>query len=453
MDVYRHYATINTRLRNGESLSVASVVPAVDADGACAASSPGPANSDRPSPTARRVLCSPRIGIYAGRGTSHSWLWFVDLCEQMGFLDLSFPDETTLRQDGIRDLKVLAISGGDTFAVAEALGDEGAAALKTFVDSGGLYIGSCAGAYLPMNSSKTPLNMFNFAPVKITNLSKILPRTEQVTTKFCTAYGCEYIFHPVREAVQITTGGQKPFPADLRLEAPLYGGPAMTVDDPKQILATYTGFTPKTAFLVNRELAADTLIGKAAAVRVPMGQGSFYLLGPHLEHPRFAQANRLVADAIFWETAGRAVAPPLSPSNGDRLTGTTARDLMRLLKRELSNSRIVAAGMEIVPVSWLIGRKYYEPEKIRVYIESMWRRIRTLEKAETITCPPGSVERLRRYAEKTTGMLCQLKRELDLATDEAGETAGMAHQLLELLHHYARAFLAIYFSTMRTRPG
>jgi hypothetical protein len=146
----------------------------------------------------------PAIGIYNGHGASHSWLWFVEILDSMGFWDIHFINDRDITGGALDPLNVLLISGGDTFAIAEALGNVGAEQLKSFLERGGLYIGSCAGAYLPLNSSLSPLNLFNLASVKISNLTKNLPEPLALPEKFCTAYGCSYVFHPVREAVTIS---------------------------------------------------------------------------------------------------------------------------------------------------------------------------------------------------------------------------------------------------------
>ena len=253
--------------------------------------------------------------------------------EKMGFFDLAFLDDKDIRKKDISNLDVMIISGGDTFAVAEALGNKGASQILSFVKEGGIYMGSCAGAYLPMNSSKKPLDLFNFVDVKITNLTKILPDApKKKTTVFCTSYGCDFIFHPVREGVKLKT--KNGFHADKTLEfsAPLYGGPGMTHANPKNILAYYSDFTDKTSFLVNRETAANTLIGKAAVIRVPVKKGCFYLFGPHLEHPHYSLANKFVANAILWDTAR----PCKEPSSQ---TSPHKRNVPKIWKRFQENAQ------------------------------------------------------------------------------------------------------------------
>lgn len=385
-------------------------------------------------------LCSPRVGIFAGQGASHSWLWFVDLFDRMGFHELSLLDESAVQDAGLTDLDVLAVSGGDTFAIAAALGETGAEEIRAFIAAGGLYLGSCAGAYLAMQSSKPPLNLFNFAPVRITNLSKHLPVCNQMAYKFSMPYGCGHVFHPVREAVCLRLTGQLPFAGPGYLTAPLYGGPGMLVSDANQVLAYYESFTEKTAFLVEEELARATLIGKAAAVRSPLGRGCLYLLGPHLEHPHYPIANRLVADLILRDAKTSTQRAPVPLMAAKILSASDGRRIVHGLKRELSNSRIVAAGLEMRPVRWQIGAKFYEVEKIRVFLEAMWHRIKALEERGRIRTVYSPAELLA-SATETTGLLRLLKNELD----ENRDTTDIARRLFTLLRGYTASFLRLYF--------
>ncbi len=406
-----------------------------------------PALRARRQTTADGTRADTRIGIFAGTGSSHSWLWFVDTFERMGFLNLRLLDVSDIDRGGLIDCDVLAVSGGDTFAIAEGLGPSGARQIRRFIEAGGLYIGSCAGAYLVMNSSKPHLNRFNFAAVKITNLNKTLPECRRMPHKFSVCYGCRYIFHPVRGAVELELTGSGPFgQKGERLYAPLYGGPGMTVSGDGQILARYAGFTAKTQHLVDRDIARNTLVGNAAAVRVFLGDGSLYLFGPHFEHPHYRSANELVARAIFSDAPRRDTDhrpyAPQKQTGDESMPGHTS--WIRDLKRGLSNSRIVATGLEMRPVRWRIGSKFYEPEKIRVFIESMWKRLKRWEKDGAPGCPAASAAQLVRCTEETTTLLRRLKRELDAGTD----TQPLAEALFDRLHHLSKTFLGAYFRAL-----
>ncbi len=423
-----HYAVNNARLTRGEKLFLSDNF--------------GTRISDK-THSGCRPLKYPHIGVYAGDGTSHSWLWFIDIFDRMGFHSISILDESDVLAGRLNEVDVLAVSGGDTIAIAKALGPDGAQKLARFIAGGGVYLGSCAGAYLVMNSSKPHLCHFNFAAVKITNLSKHLPSCHGMLHKFSQAYGCGYIFHPVREAVGLQLSGELPFRGESSLRAPLYGGPGMHISKGKgaQVLATYERFTDKTQYLVDKALAHDTLINTAAAVRAKMGKGCMYLFGPHFEHPHYPQANRLVADAVYWDLGRKpAVDPPLSLDAKPLSTADSAA-LILTLRRELSNSRIVATGLEMMSVRWRIGAKIYEPEKIRVFLESMWRRLKPLEKSGRMFIEAGTQKALIADARETTALLRRLKAEIDKNND----TGDIARRLFHLLHRYSMVFLELYF--------
>ena len=393
---------------------------------------------------------SPEIGIYAGSGTSHSWLWFVDLFEQAGFYNLVFLDEFSVCDNRIKDLDVLVVSGGDTFAVAEGLGEEGGRNIKAFVEHGGVYIGSCAGAYLPMKSSQKSLDQFNFVDVKITNLSKLFPSSEIQICKSCAAYGYDFIFHPVREALSLKTTSFFNKDKSIEFTAPLYGGPGMKAYDPSWVLAVYESFTPKTSFFTTRKIAEKTLLGNGAVVRAPLKNGCFYLLGPHLEHPKFKQANRFIIDAIITETGMAQNHGKLKNKKRDslvkeQLTGKESKKLLLSIRRELSNSRIVTGNLEFLPVQWLIGQKVYEPQKIRVYLESMWKRLRALEKNRTLILIKTELPCIiTNAATRITIELRRLKQQIDGNID----SLKTAIAIFDLLHILSISFFDLYFATM-----
>jgi hypothetical protein len=430
MNVYEPYISINKKLVRGDTVLFSQIG----------------GNGSTPSVLRDydRLLSYPKIGIYTGKGTSHSWLWFVDLFDRFGFYDIALLDEDHIKTDGLHDLDVLAMSGGDTFAIAEGLGEKGAEELESFIRNGGLYVGSCAGAYLPLNSSKTHLNLFNYVDAKIANLTQDVPEARAWSEKFCTPYGCSFIFHPVREAVRLTTNGFIPFKGVESLLAPLYGGPPMVPSDSSHALATYSGFTDKTFFLVDQGLARDTLIGKAAVIRKKMGSGHLDLFGPHFEHPHFPVANQLLANTIYWDVQREG--PAAKESDGMKhmvVTGGEAKGLLRDIKREISNSRIVAAGLELMPVSWTIGNKVYEPVKVRVFIEAIWLRIKALERAGRIEVLPGKDALIVQSASEVRVLLRELRRDIDAGIN----TLNRAKRVFEVLNRACSIFLEMYFMT------
>ena len=219
----------------------------------------------------------------------------------------------------------------------------------------------------------------------------------------------------------------------------------MTGSDSSQILATYSGFTDKTVFLVDEEIAEDTLLGKAAVIRKKMGRGHLYLFGPHFEHPWFHEANKLLADAIYWDARDQQVAEKETDQDEIKVGGGALRDFLRDIKREVSNSRIVAAGMETMPVRWMIGKKIYEPAKIRVFIEAIWQRIKPLESVKQIRLIEGRDTLMVRHASDTTAILREIKKGINLGND----TLPLAKKVFRVLNRTSTLFLDIYFRARR----
>ncbi len=114
-------------------------------------------------------------------------------------------------------------------------------------------------------------------------------------------------------------------------------------------------------------------------------------------------------------------------------------------KKELSNSRIVARSMEMMPVHWLIGRKIYEPPKILVFLEAMWMRVLRLEKSRILLEEGDQRELI--GASDITSMLRRIKRD----ASEGKDTTPSAEKLFGRLITLAAAFLNIYFRTLTGR--
>ncbi len=152
----------------------------------------------------------------------------------------------------------------------------------------------------------------------------------------------------------------------------------------------------------------------------------------------------MVADAVYWD--GGRLHNATGPTQNDvpALAVTAGQKLLQTLKRELSNSRIVAVGLEMMPVRWLIGNKYYDPEKIRVFLDAMWQRIKRLEKSGPLRSEPDLAVQLAAQAEKTTGLLRELKHRLD----DNDDTDPLARDLFTLLPGFTTAFLGLYFQTI-----
>ncbi len=390
-----------------------------------------------------------RIGVYVGQGASHSWTWFVDLMEKYSYGRLCLIQEHDFPRLA-PEQEVLLVSGGDTFAVARALEPPGARALQAFLEKGGLYIGSCAGAYLPLNSSKAPLNAFNFVKCRINNLTRDLPDVLRMPLKFSTRYGCDYIYHPVREEVRVRMEDGFPLWGGREVSVPLYGGPPLNLSDDIVPMAFYTRFTERTLFLTEREIAEQVYLGKVAACEKPFGEGRMVLLGPHFEHPWFPEGNDIIHQWIARHA--HPDRPPVAAelNRPGRNKPHVRRDVLssqnrRRFKRELSNMRIRAYAMTRRSVHWRIGAKVYEPEKILPFVDAVWKRIAGRGSASDGTVSKDRQEALVDRSAACNGLLKELAERIDAGED----SRELAEEVFSSLKALAVGFLGLYFFSPR----
>ena len=379
------------------------------------------------------------IGIYTGEGASHSWTWFIETLEKNGFNNLIFLDNEQVRQGGLQKVNTFIMGGGDAFAMADGLGEKGAVVIKEFIEAGGTYLGSCAGAYLLMNMDEYPLNLFSVADARVLNIVHELPECKMLPEKFFTAYGQRYVLHPVRETVKLKMKEIPPISTAGHVLAPLYGGPPIQLFGQAEEIASYADFVSETLYLTEETIARKMMLGTVAAFRQFIGRGWVYLFGPHVEHPSYPEANRLVIEAINC-SSGTEFKDPFSEENSVGLK--MAAEQIREIKGRLSDARLVAYGLEMLPITWKIGHKTYEPGKIRVFLEVVWRRYHLLEKGICENDFPELV-----FVKELTAEIVSLLRQIKRKTDAGTCTMNEAERLFPMLKKMSTTFLGIYFRT------
>ncbi len=438
-NIYERYREVNLRLRQGKK---AFLLPEKGRFILSRKQKEGQAKS----------LHYPTLGIYTGKGSSHSWLWFVTVLERMGFYNLRFLTEEDFRSPGpLNSLDSLIVSGGELSGIAEGLGREGAKNLKSFIKGGGTYLGSCAGACLPLYSSKPPLSLFNLVKVKINNISTSPPPPLMMEWKYLTPYGADYIFHPVRDEVVLTASGLPPFYQQNSLVAPLYGGPPMRPPEKEEAvgLAQYRDFTPRTLHLTDAQCGRKVVLGTTAAIRKDLGQGTLFLFGPHFEHPDYPLANAIIANTIFWGMKERELPliEEVEPGVGEKASRRSPELILSDIKREISNSRVYSMGMLSRPLRWQIGDKVYEPEKFLPFLDAVWKRITSLQGLIYHQREAGSrtpLVELEGVLSAVYATKSSLKR-LSVRVREGGESSGIAEAVLTELRNLTRLFLTLYY--------
>ena len=99
--------------------------------------------------------------------------------------------------------------------------------------------------------------------------------------------------------------------------------------------------------------------------------------------------------------------------------------------------------MEMMPVSWLIGKKVYEPGKIREFLESMWKRLKFFERQKNIMINNGDEIAIVHYGKEITSQL----RNIKIGIANGIDTVSLAKDLFEKLTLMSIIFFNFYFKT------
>ncbi len=425
-------------------------------------------------------LLAPGIAVYTGSGASHSWIWFADLFERLCLYDISFLSETDIFSGALNGKDAFFIGGGDTLEMACALGGKGARLISNFVANGGFYYGSCAGAYLVLSGvDDGPFKPFNLFPGNMLNVMKNPPPPRCLQHKYTAPYGDRYVFHPVYGEVVIKKreAGKVPliFQISNGIEAPLFGGPVIDSYVEDHVIALYGIKRTRAAFLWEFQEAARFLEGKPAVCAAPCGSGLVFVSGPHLEHPLYPAASCVIAEALFahlnvyrsgcflddvqfpeieffsgWKYSESVfeVAKNLHPWAQQPSTSSRENNLKNViysLKRVLSNARIVAYGLEKMPVAWKIGLKVWEPEKIRMLLETAWVRVSSMSRR---LIWDSYTERLENITEMYSRITSELKNLLFLI-EKGADSDLEVRALIGELKKVTVAFLSLYFEVLK----
>ncbi len=375
------------------------------------------------------------IGIYAGEGASHSWTWFVSVMEKLNINSYRFLNGEDIKKGRIKDILALLIGGGDVEGIARELGEEGAESLKAFLRSGGVYFGSCAGAYLVMREvDLEPYRPFDLIEAGFANYHPSPPPPLSLPHKYKVRYGEGFVYHLAYGPVRVGMEGPSPFRGLGECAVALYGGPVIVPRGQSQVLARYLGLEKGCVAMVEEALIRDILVGGAAGIRAWYSGGKVYIFGPHFECPYFPQGFRLLEIILREENIYDLLKSDKRPRGGDgraRPLRGPARERLRDIKRELSNARVAARGMENASVLWELGTKVWEPEKVIYFVEFLWQRLPGLERGVENGTAGERLEELAEMTASTSSRIRELRRGIEEGRDTLKEAEGLFRHLRE----------------------
>ena len=269
------------------------------------------------------VLRPIRIGVYGSGGAPYN--------HAAAFTAMGFLTEFLFAQDildgALADIDILAVPGGGAramFGQLDPLGETGCAAIRDFVAAGGMYLGSCAGAF---DASLVGAGFVAACPQQ-----KQLQMINAAVWNSGTAWmglqspGVGVLTAAVAAADHPVTCGLPPEIDVTHYNGPLYLLRQGTVGDASDAvgLTRVTGvrpvFTPAENFLGENHPEAGWLVTKAVATQAynavagGFGSGRVVLFGSHpefglgLDLDAWGEPSRLMANAGLWHAGSAGIA-------------------------------------------------------------------------------------------------------------------------------------------------
>ena len=108
-----------------------------------------------------------RVAVYVGPGARGvgAFRW-MQLMDQAGGVEAKFVDGKEIRNGALDSADLLVMPGGKSGVEAAELGEEGQRKLRAFIERGGSYVGSCAGAFLLMGGAEPGKKILGIAPFR-----------------------------------------------------------------------------------------------------------------------------------------------------------------------------------------------------------------------------------------------------------------------------------------------
>lgn len=317
-----------------------------------------------------------RIGVFGSGGAPYN--------HAAAFAAMGFLTEFLFAQDilagALSDFDLLAMPGGGgraMFGQLEPLGEDGCAAIRAFVSAGGMYLGSCAGAF--------DASLVGDGFVAACPQQKRLQMINAAVWNAGTAWmGLQSpgvgVLHAAVAAPQQPVMCGLPDEIDVtHYNGPLYALRQCTVAGASdavglmRVTGTTTDFTPAENFLGGTMEQPEWLVTQAAtaqaynAVAGSFGSGRVVLFGSHpefglsLDLDAWDRPARLMANAALWQAGSDG------PDRGERVpprwAGTPVAATRATADEVAARVRAVVAAAGALRARDVTSRDWIAPDK------------------------------------------------------------------------------------------
>jgi hypothetical protein len=313
-------------------------------------------------------LRNPLIGIYSGSGVSISYLReTVEALSNMGFRRISLlPGPLTL--EDLNSLDVFMVSGGDSFEMLSSLSKEEAGMIRRFIESGGVYVGICAGALLPLKPVNLPVSAYGemeaWSELQLVECELLSDAVSEPSWLVLSGRRLNRVLrtYPVSGLVKsrivrkglLTLG----YGGELSM---LHTGPLVRITGAKQVFGKMVLPLTGVEYGIPWEETHRIIGGASSVASAEYGSGRIVLFLSHVESSETPSTHGLLGNAVLLKAyfgGGKMGVPTAEPVEQEVLR--EASESCRMLKLVRDSAGKVVEQMEGV-IPWLYASRL--PEK------------------------------------------------------------------------------------------
>jgi len=306
----------------------------------------------------------PLIGLYSGNGVSVSYLKeTVETLFNMGFRRISLLPGPLTPED-LRAIDVLIVGGGDSFEILRSLGKDEARNIRQFVESGGLYIGICAGALLLLKPVNLPVSAYGeieaWNELQMVGCELVSDMVSEPSWPVFSGRRLSGILrtYPVTGLVKSRITRRGMLTLGYRGELTMFHtGPFVKIASAKQVYAKIMLPLNSVEYGIPCEEALETMEGASSIAFTEHGSGKIVLFFSHVESRRTPFTHGLLGNAVLLKAylSGEKVSMP-SVEAMEQETLREASESCRMLKLIRDSASKVVDQMESV-VPWLYAAR------------------------------------------------------------------------------------------------
>jgi hypothetical protein len=378
----------------------------------------------------------PLLGVYSGEGAGVSYTQdLVETLCKMGFRKISLLTGPLTASD-LSTLDVLIFGGGDSFRMLSSLSPEEARLIRQFIESGGVYVGICAGAMLPVRPANLLWAAYGgleaWGELQLVDCEILSDSVSEPSWPVFSGrrLGSVLRMYPVKGPVKSRIVKKGLLTLGYRGEVlMLHTGPLVKAVEPSNVFGRIESPGGSVEYGLPYETVVEAIKGASSIVMVEHGSGRIVLFFSHVESAENPAAHGLLGNALLLKTYGDRRKGASQAEEFNSVKFMEAAESYRTL-RLISDSMVKVVEQVDNVLPGLYANQFYEEASRLSTLKQVLERILTRENVVLSSIEEAAKAEKTYHELKKKGLLNTQSRILSSSLVEWGYVVSKARKAL-----------------------